>query len=137
VKERNSCAHYSQSRRSDETRQKAHSDTAAHDIARAADGAICSPADDLSLSLSLSLSLRPQVYEPSIIFIDEIDSLLSQRQESEFEASRRIKTEFLIQLDGAGTTGKERVLVVGATNRPQELVSTRQRQADGDHVIGT
>ena len=53
---------------------------------------------------------------------DEIDSLLSQRQESEFEASRRIKTEFLVQLDGCTTTGKERVLVVGATNRPQELV---------------
>jgi len=57
------------------------------------------------------------------LFQDEIDSLLSQRQESEFEASRRIKTEFLIQMDGANMTGKERVLVVGATNRPQELVS--------------
>jgi len=30
--------------------------------------------------------------------------------------------EFLVQMDGCGTTGKERVLVVGATNRPQELV---------------
>jgi len=69
-----------------------------------------------------------QVHEPSIIFIDEIDSLLSQRQESEFEASRRIKTEFLIQLDGATTTGKERVLVVGATNRPQELDEAARRR---------
>lgn len=72
-----------------------------------------------------------QVHEPSIIFIDEIDSLLSQRQESEFEASRRIKTEFLVQLDGATTTGKERVLVVGATNRPQELVRQKHIKACG------
>ena len=40
---------------------------------------------------------------PSIIFIDEIDSILSKRSESENEATKRLKTEFLIQFDGLGS----------------------------------
>ena len=43
--------------------------------------------------------------QPSIIFIDEIDSILTARSENENEASRRLKTEFMIQLDGASTSG--------------------------------
>ena len=66
--------------------------------------------------------------EPAVIFIDEIDSLLTQRKSSENEASRRIKTEFLVQLDGTGTTGQGRVLIIGATNRPQELDEAARRR---------
>lgn len=65
---------------------------------------------------------------PAVIFIDEIDSLLSQRTDGEHDASRRIKTEFLVQLDGATTTSDERILVVGATNRPQEIDEAARRR---------
>ncbi|GLH05705.1 Uncharacterized protein GBIM_11273 [Gryllus bimaculatus] len=59
--------------------------------------------------------------QPSIVFIDEVDSLLLERRESEHEASRRLKTEFLVEFDGLPSNGEERVLVMAATNRPQEL----------------
>ena len=58
---------------------------------------------------------------PSIIFIDEIDSILSKRSESENEATKRLKTEFLIQFDGLGSNTNARLLVIAATNRPMDL----------------
>ncbi|KOC60888.1 Fidgetin-like protein 1 [Habropoda laboriosa] len=69
-----------------------------------------------------------RVYQPSVIFVDEIDSLLTQRSETEHESSRRLKTEFLVQLDGAATAEEDRILIVGATNRPQELDEAARRR---------
>ncbi|CAG5011553.1 unnamed protein product [Parnassius apollo] len=67
-------------------------------------------------------------HQPAVIFIDEIDSLLTQRSDSEHEATRRIKTEFLVQFDGAATGEEDRLLIVGATNRPQELDEAARRR---------
>lgn len=66
--------------------------------------------------------------QPSVVFIDEIDSLLTQRTDGEFEASRRIKTEFLVQFDGASTSSSDRILIIGATNRPGELDEAARRR---------
>ncbi|XP_067645681.1 fidgetin-like protein 1 [Eurosta solidaginis] len=68
------------------------------------------------------------VYQPSVVFIDEVDSLLSKRSESEHDSSRKLKNEFLVQLDGAATSEEDRVLIVGATNRPQELDDAARRR---------
>ena len=57
--------------------------------------------------------------QPTIIFIDEIDALLSERRSGEHEGVRRIKTEFLLQFEGMTSGSGERIVVVAATNRPQ------------------
>lgn len=65
--------------------------------------------------------------KPAIIFIDEVDSLAGTRNEGESEGSRRIKTEFLVQMNGVGhdDTG---VLVLGATNIPWALDNAIKRR---------
>lgn len=59
--------------------------------------------------------------KPSVIFMDEIDSIMSTRTTNENEASRRLKSEFLVQFDGVTSNSDDLVIVIGATNKPQEL----------------
>lgn len=65
---------------------------------------------------------------PSVIFIDEIDSLLKSRSDSEHESERRMKTEFLSQFDGLSNHSNKGLLVIGTTNRPQELDDAVRRR---------
>eukprot|EP00252_Welwitschia_mirabilis_P022304 TRINITY_DN5998_c0_g1_i5.p1 TRINITY_DN5998_c0_g1~~TRINITY_DN5998_c0_g1_i5.p1 ORF type:complete len:747 (-),score=94.06 TRINITY_DN5998_c0_g1_i5:647-2797(-) len=59
---------------------------------------------------------------PTVIFIDEVDSMLGQRSRvGEHEAMRKIKNEFMAHWDGLLSKSTERILVLAATNRPFDL----------------
>ncbi|CAN6361221.1 unnamed protein product [Urochloa humidicola] len=59
---------------------------------------------------------------PAVIFVDEVDSLLAKRgSPGEHEVMRGMKNEFMVNWDGMRTKEQERVLVLGATNRPYDL----------------
>jgi len=65
----------------------------------------------------------------AIIFIDEVESLCGTRGEGESDSLRRVKTEFLVQMDGVGKSqGGGRVLILGATNVPWQIDSAIRRR---------
>jgi SpoVK/Ycf46/Vps4 family AAA+-type ATPase len=95
-----------------------------------------------SEKLVRALFALAKMLAPSVIFVDEIDSLLSSRSDSgEHETSRRIKTEFLIQWSdlaraaagreaktGPGAGDASRVLVLAATNAPWSIDDAARRR---------
>ncbi|XP_075657467.1 uncharacterized protein LOC142627481 isoform X2 [Castanea sativa] len=59
---------------------------------------------------------------PVIIFVDEVDSLLGARGGSfEHEATRRMRNEFMAAWDGLRSKDSQKILILGATNRPFDL----------------
>lgn len=56
-----------------------------------------------------------------VIFVDEVDALLGKRREHDHEVSTGMKTEFMSLWDGMDTDLTSKVVIMGATNRPQEL----------------
>ncbi len=86
-------------------------------------------------------------HAPAVVFFDEVDSVATRRTEGENEASRRVKTELLVAMDGiaasngdagggpptGGEEGEEgeaarMVMVLGATNQPWELDDAFKRR---------
>ncbi|KAA0044854.1 hypothetical protein IC582_016963 [Cucumis melo] len=74
---------------------------------------------------------------PTIIFVDEVDSMLGQRTRvGEHEAMRKIKNEFMTHWDGLLTKPGERVLVLAATNRPFDLDEAIIRRFERRIMVG-
>nr|XP_043639709.1 ATPase family AAA domain-containing protein FIGL1-like [Erigeron canadensis] len=65
--------------------------------------------------------------QPAVIFLDEIDSLLSKRNSNDHQGIRAQKTQLLIEMDGFAS-GNDQVLVIEATNRPQDLDEAAMRR---------
>lgn len=92
-----------------------------------------------SEKLVKALFLLARKLSPSIVFVDEIDSLLSTRTDGEVDSSRRIKNEFLIQWSelSSAAAGRDtsndvgdvsRVLILGATNVPWAIDEAARRR---------
>jgi SpoVK/Ycf46/Vps4 family AAA+-type ATPase len=59
--------------------------------------------------------------QPAIIFIDEVDALTAERGQDQVGGERRLKTQLLIEMDGMKSKKTDRIVVLGATNRPWDL----------------
>lgn len=59
--------------------------------------------------------------QPSIIFIDELDSVGVARSSDDVGGERRMKTQLLTEMQGLASDAEDRVTVIGATNLPWEL----------------
>ncbi|WP_297512250.1 CDC48 family AAA ATPase, partial [Thermococcus sp.] len=70
---------------------------------------------------------------PAIIFIDEIDSIAPKREETHGEVEKRVVSQLLTLMDGLKSRGK--VIVIGATNRPDAIDPALRRPGRFDREI--
>ena len=71
---------------------------------------------------------------PSIIFIDEIDAIAPKREDAQGEVERRVVSQLLTMMDGLKSRG--RVVVIGATNRPNSIDPALRRPGRFDREVG-
>jgi SpoVK/Ycf46/Vps4 family AAA+-type ATPase len=74
-----------------------------------------------SQKLTSAIFSLAEKMQPCIIFIDEIDVLLRSRNSSDHEATAMIKSQFMSLWDGFISSARTRVIIMGATNRPQDI----------------
>ena len=72
---------------------------------------------------------------PGIIFIDELDAIAPKRDKTQGEVERRVVSMLLTLMDGAARTGDKHVMVIGATNRPNQLDEALRRFGRFDREI--
>ncbi|CAL1713685.1 unnamed protein product [Somion occarium] len=73
--------------------------------------------------------------QPSIVFIDEIDSFLRERTKGDHEVTGMMKAEFMTLWDGL-LSSSDRILVLGATNRPNDIDSAILRRMPKRFSVG-
>ncbi|MBM3304209.1 MAG: ATP-binding protein [Candidatus Aenigmarchaeota archaeon] len=74
-----------------------------------------------SSKLVSALFRKARKMQPSLLFIDELDALAVARTGSMNEASRRVLTEFMQEMEGFGTKKEDRMIIIAATNKPWDL----------------
>lgn len=68
-----------------------------------------------------SLFLKAKSMQPSLIFMDELDSLAVKRSGETSASTRRVLSQLLMEIDGFNTKGSDKVIIIAATNAPWDL----------------
>jgi len=74
-----------------------------------------------SQKLINALFEKARKIQPCLIFIDELDSIAISRDSNIDESTRRVLAQLLTEIEGFNTSKDERVLIMGATNKPWDL----------------
>eukprot|EP01132_Coremiostelium_polycephalum_P009090 gene9090-11140_t len=86
--------------------------------------------------LITALFTAAQKIQPVIIFMDEIDSMVSRRKSNEMEVHNSMKSILLQMWDGFKTSSENKILIIGATNRPEFIDEAFQRRLSKKIQIG-